>query len=516
MQIEREFTTPVVRPLSLAPTAHPAPETVRAERFATLQRRMASVDVATRERRSGRSLVVVPSRTLDKWDEPAAETQAYEERLLCTLLQLGDPGVSIVYVTSSPVAQATVDYYLSLLPARRRWMARRRLTLLSPCDSSRRPLSEKLLERPDLLAQIRDAIRDPELAYLVPYNTTVLERDVALALDIPMYGADPCHWDLGTKSGCRELFTRAGAPHPLGFERIAGDRDATAAIARLRALRPALEQVVVKLNEGVSGEGNAIVDLRRLPHPGAQDEHARIGERLSAMALEAEGVSVAAYLDKLAAHGGIVEERITGAELRSPSVQLNVTPAGAVEIVSTHDQLLGGPSGQSYLGCAFPAAPEYAGQITEIARKVGSELVRAGVIGRSAIDFVVARERDGEWRPYAIELNLRKGGTTHPFLTAELLTGGDCRNYVASDHLHVDGLCGERAIAMLEQHGLAFDPKRRAGVVLHMLSAAAPLGRIGATALAPTATEAHSLYERAVELLAGRLQRAEHAVAGVA
>jgi hypothetical protein len=33
-----------------------------------------------------------------------------------------------------------------------------------------------------------------------------------------------------------------------------------------------------------------------------------------------------------------------------------VTPTGEVEIVSTHDQLLGGPSGQSYLGCRFPTA----------------------------------------------------------------------------------------------------------------------------------------------------------------
>ena len=129
------------------------------------------------------------------------------------------------------------------------------------------------------------------------------------------------------------------------------------------------------------------------------------------------------------------------------------------------------------------------------------------MIGRCAIDFVVARDGRGAWRAYAIELNLRKGGTTHPFLTASLLTGGDCGHYVASDHLPVDGLCGEGAIAMLADHGLSFDPKRRAGVVLHMLGAAAPLGRIGATALAPTAAEAHALYDRAAELLSGAARR---------
>ena len=52
MQTHREFTTPIVRPLSTAPTAHPAPEVTKAERFAALQRRMQTADVET--------LVVVP------------------------------------------------------------------------------------------------------------------------------------------------------------------------------------------------------------------------------------------------------------------------------------------------------------------------------------------------------------------------------------------------------------------------------------------------------------------------
>ena len=188
-------------------------------------------------------------------------------------------------------------------------------------------------------------------------------------------------------------------------------------------------------------------------------------------------------------------------------MQLNIAPGGEVEIVSTHDQLLGGPSGQSYLGCCFPAEPGYASQITAIAQRVGAELARVGVIGRCAIDFVVARDRGGMWRAYAIELNLRKGGTTHPFLTASLLTGGDCGHYVASDHLPVAGLSGEDAIAMLADHGLSFDPSRRAGVVLHMLGAAPTLGLIGVTALAPTADDARALYDRTAELLTGAAQR---------
>jgi PGM1 C-terminal domain len=482
--------------------------------FAELQHRMVAVHAATRAGRGGRSIVIVPSRTIDKWHEPAAETQAYEERLLCLLLMLRDPGLSVVYVTSSPIAPAIVDYYMSLLPRPLRASARARLTLLSARDRSTRPLAAKLLERPRLLTRIRWSIPNRSLCHLVPYTTTALERELALELDIPMYGADPRHADYGTKSGCRELFALAGVPHPLGVERIAGVPEAIAAIERLRAVKPELTQLVMKLDEGVSGEGNAIVDLVGLPRPGADDERQRIGERLHAMALEAPGVSVADYLTKLAARGGIVEERITGREVRSPSVQLRITPASEVEIVSTHDQLLGGHSGQSYLGCRFPAEPSYAPAITELAARVGRRLAAAGVIGRSAIDFVVVLDDRGRWHPYAIELNLRKGGTTHPFAALEQLTGGAYhaetasfatpvgahKHYVASDHVESPLLrrLGHRGLlALLDGRRLGFDRARQHGVVFHMLSSLDRLGRLGLTAVANSPADAQRRFDDA-------------------
>ena len=36
-----------------------------------------------------------------------------------------------------------------------------------------------------------------------------------------------------------------------------------------------------------------------------------------------------------------------------------IHPGGEVEVLSTHEQLLGGPSGQTYLGCQFPARDHY-------------------------------------------------------------------------------------------------------------------------------------------------------------
>src|SRR5262249_53969460 len=150
-----------------------------------------------------------------------------------------------------------------------------------------------------------------------------------------------------------------------------------------------VEEALVKLNEGVSGEGNALVDLRDLPEPGSADEAKAIEQRIRQMTFEVADLRFDAYMEKLAEAGGIIEERISGTEFRSPSVQLRVTPPGDVELLSTHDQLLGGPSGQSYLGCRFPADPDYAVAITAEARKIGERLAREGVLGRFAVDFVV-------------------------------------------------------------------------------------------------------------------------------
>jgi hypothetical protein len=63
-----------------------------------------------------------------------------------------------------------------------------------------------------------------------------------------------------------------------------------------------------------------------------------------------------------------VPDRLTGEQIPfeariaavADSFDASLLPDGSVELLSTHDQLLGGASGQSYLGCVFPADPAYA------------------------------------------------------------------------------------------------------------------------------------------------------------
>jgi PGM1 C-terminal domain len=284
----------------------------------------------------------------------------------------------------------------------------------------------------------------------------------------------------------------------------------------MRAERPGLEHVLLKLNEGVSGEGNAKVDLQGIVEPGSPDEAGAIEERVRGMSFETD-TTFDRYIAKLGATGGVVEELIAGDEFRSPSVQLRVTPLGRVELLSTHDQLLGGPSGQTYIGCRFPADAGYAARITAEAAKIGARLAGEGVIGRFALDFVTVR-RNGSWDPYAIELNLRKGGTTHPFLTLQFLTDGTYdperavftapsgqeKHFVASDHVENPAyrdLTPDDLFDIAARRGLHFYAARQTGVVFHMLAALAEEGWMGLTAVGDSAPDADRVYREAIAVL---------------
>jgi hypothetical protein len=473
---------------------------------------------AARPAANWRSVVVLPSRSVDRWHEPSAETRSYEERLLSFVLDLRDPALELTYVTSVPVAQRTIDYYISLLPPSMRLSARQRLRLVSLGDDGQRPLSEKLLERPVVLEQIRRTLRDPKAAYLMPYNSTALERDIALALDIPLFGSDPSHAWLGTKSGSRALFAKAGVPQPLGSGQIRTIHDAVDAICTLRAAKPELAELIVKLDHAVSGEGNAIVDLTGLPRTGTPGEDALIRQRLECLRPDVDGVSSAAYLRKLDAQGGVVEERITGRDVRSPSVQFEITPGGAVRLLSTHDQILRGRNGQQFAGCRFPADRAYAAAISALAQRVADQLAHTGVIGRLAIDFLVVRGLDDGWQPFALEVNLRMGGTTHPHQALIRLTGGSYdpqtasfttrrrspRHYVATDHLEISQLAvlGQAGLLARARRDLRFDYVRGRGVVFHMLSSIDSLGTVGVTAIADAPHTADHLYAHVRTVLA--------------
>ena len=505
------------------PPSHQEPISLNAEEqdiesFAALQARLPQLWKSIQSGHFGHTSIVVPSLSVDQEELRKIDGAAfYEERLLFTLIRLRHPQARVMYITSQPLHPEIIDYYLQLLVGIPASHARRRLALVSMHDASQEPLTQKILRRPRLLQRIRDWIGNLDRAYLTCFNSTALERKLAVALGIPLNGVDPSKLYWGTKSGSREIFTRAGVDQAQGFNNLESETQVIDALLELRRRRPDVRKAVVKLNAGFSGEGNALFSFPD-KFSVSTDERAAIAAQLKKLDWTAPDEHYDRFMGKFAEMGGIVEEFLEAEEVHSPSVQMRISPGGEVIVVSTHEQVLGGGTGQVYLGCRFPADDDYRPLIQREAMKIGTALRDEGIVSRFAIDFLVLRKPGGDWRCCAIEINLRMGGTTHPFLALEFLTGGaiDPENglfrtqhgehkfYFSTDNLKSPfyrGLLPEDLMDIVVQHGLHFRPTLETGVLFHMIGSLSQYGKIGVSCIGDSPSEAEDLYRRTVAIL---------------
>ena len=214
----------------------------------------------------------------------------------------------------------------------------------------------------------------------------------------------------------------------------------------------------------------------------------------------------------------MVEAFIDGRDKRSPSVQCRINPIGEVEVISTHDQSLGGPNGQVFLGASFPADQEYRHDLHLMAVEVGRRLAELGVLGRFGVDFISIRAADGTWNHQALEINLRKGGTTLPFMMLEFLTdgvydlergeyitaAGQSRSYFASDNVESPsyrGMTPDDLLDLAVYNGLHFEASRQTGVVFHLMGALSRYGKLGLVAIGEDLETADQIYRETLSVL---------------
>ena len=476
-----------------------------ADAFDQLQRKL---DPALRVNRAGSTvdhvLVSLPSFSVSEsiLSHYADRIPSLEHRYLMAVLIAGRiPACEILFVSTKRPDQVVVDYYISLIPADRRASAR--VQVLAIDDGTTNSVAGKIAADPAFQARIRELIAGRP-AFIEPWNVTETEQEMALALGIPVNGTRPDLRPLGFKSAGRRLFRQAGVPLPEGREDVHTLSDAEDAVLEVLARRPGATGVVIKHDDSGAGDGNVVLDLE--PMADAPNPVAWLRSQLEALPDW--------YRADLAAQGGVVEERVAGTRFSSPSAQVDIRPDGSVQVLATHEQVLGGPSNQVYLGCRFPADPGYAPELARHAHAIGLELARAGALGRFAVDFVCAAEGDGPWRVYAIEVNLRKGGTTHPYTALRNLVpgryepdaghwtanmDGRTRAYSATDNLldpRWTGLDPGAVINAVRDAGLEFTDATGTGVVLYMLSGLGIDGRLGFVAIGYTPEHAEALAAR--------------------
>lgn len=438
---------------------------------------------------AGGTVVVLPSLTLSPGELAHIEGYArYEERLLFLLLMLREPAVSMIFLSSISVDAEVIDYYLSFLPDPAGARARLRMMPVGLAENTELlPLTHRILADPALCDEIARAAGTD--AWLFPFVVTEHEERLSEATGLPLYGAPARLAVLGTKSGSRAVAASARVGTAPGVGRLASVEELEAAVGRLVVDGP----VMLKLDDGYGGLGNAVVEAV----PNGRLAQARIR-------FTAPDETWASFAAKVSARGATAERYLTAPGLRSPSAFASITPDGTPDVVATQDQVL---DGMTYVGCRSPADSRYRSMLLADARRVVDTLSARGVIGLFSLDFL-AVERGG-WEVLLCETNLRVGGTTHPFGTTLLVTGGSvdgdtgrvvaggrAKAYVATDHLGVPHLRGCRPTDIIDRlGGNAFDRRRGCGAVLHLLGAARVYGKLGITAIGDTRDEAEQVYQ---------------------
>lgn len=396
------------------------------------------------------------------------------------------------------------------------------------------------------------------------------------ALGLRLLEASHQHQYWGTKQGSREMFQLCGIRVPPGTpDALLGDYDDLLTrgtftggsstcgwtehqkyIRTARALSIGLARQIlvagvrpklwmVKLNMGFSGKGNAKLSLQEIQSKSydnisEDDVQRRVDAMASDIELSLPGMkfedpmiswegspSFQGFENQIACLGVIAEAFLEGDVQSSPSVQAFVDPTDcekqdAVHILSTHEQIL---KGQVYQGCKNPALKAYRCDLVQCGKKVGNELAARGVAGHFSVDFLALRDYnfgDESWELNAVEINLRQGGTTHPYHTMDLLVEGNTRTdgiyytkcgqprcYVATDAFQSPSLVGMQAQTFLdaieaddsEARSFRWNQSNQTGVVFHLFGFLESEGRIGFTAIAPSVDAAQHLYDETIRYL---------------
>jgi hypothetical protein len=269
------------------------------------------------------------------------------------------------------------------------------------------------------------------------------------------------------------------------------------------------------MDEGFSGEGNAIFSFQQSPVNSSLESWIR--SSIHTLRCVADDLKYEQFMEKFAEMKGIVEVFLDGPIKTSPSVQCRINPLGRVDVLSTHDQALGGESGQVFLGARFPAADVYCKDIGIMGQTIAHRLADLGALGRFSIDFLSIKEQD-TWKHYAIEINLRKGGTTHPYLMLQFLTDGEynagtgryempngqTRCYYATDNLKSEryrGLTPHDLIEIAICNDLHYDSATQEGVMFHLIGALSQYGKLGVVCIGKDHETVDRIYDRTVRVL---------------
>ncbi|MFA4995652.1 MAG: ATP-grasp domain-containing protein [Patescibacteria group bacterium] len=461
----------------------------------------------------------------------------YEERMLFFLFLLRYKRTKIIYITSKGFNKELFDYYLDLISDNEKDFLekKKRLTCIEVDDKRPVALAQKMIDDSQSIEKVINSITDHKTALLRCYNPTNLERSLAVKLNVPLFASEEKHDFVGSKSGGRKVFKLSGANLIPGYSYLKNSDELFLAMARLTKKHPETKKMMVKINYAASGQGNCIFRLDDFIKKTEVIITKTSVESLSELIrrnfdnhadFEIKGLAAAKYLQMFESKGGIAELFISGETKYSPSVQISINAEGKPTVLSTHEQILGGQDKQKYLGCTFPSLTSHRKLIIKEGNKIAEWMAKKGIIGNFAIDFVVVHP-EGSKNPivYPIEINLRKGGTTHPFRIAFFLTGAKYNKNrgilhcgkVLIHYLSMDIIESEKykkikpmkLIELVHNSKISFNKNTKKGALVYMPGMVKEFGRFGAICIGHSDSEAKRIYNKMIKLIEANIELLE-------
>jgi hypothetical protein len=473
-------------------------------------------------------IIACPSISLKREDiEKIVAIDLYEMRSLWQILYAVKKNIHVLYLSSNPVETENVKHLLKCVGLDKE--VRSRISFYDLADFGGLNLSEKVINSGKFLNILEKQI-EKFPTFLMPFNYTDIERRLAGMLGIPVFGCHPTlnYWQ--TKSGNKTIFRRADIPMPEGVENIKTREDIMFGVMNLWRQFPEQMKYMVKLDSGVSGEGNALLTLDmefvKFDQLSIKEKLDYIEARLMDMRFQQKDLDFPEFAERMEI-GGIIEIFLEGEDFYSPSSQGYIHPNLNVELLATHEQVLD-ESGMKFLGCRFPAPIDIRTKIANWTKQIGAELSQIGVIGFFSVDYIVYKNEKGVEEIKVIEINIRQGGTTHPYQTAKLVTNakfndskgilessnGNPVHYFANDNFCLENLkatAPKNLIGHLEKKNVLFNPSTQKGAVLHMLNSMSRFGKIGYTIIGSSNDEVDGMrleLEKVVNEYASGLAKA--------
>ena len=152
-------------------------------------------------------------------------------------------------------------------------------------------------------------------------------------------------------------------------------------------------------------------------------------------------------------------------------------------------------------------------KVIEYTRKIGEVFESLEIYGNYGVDYLATATDE----LYALEINLRITGTTHPNMTMRLLINGEYNEntgmfvsksgeekyYIASDNVVDESFINfvpKDIIDILETSEYKFDKEKEIGAVLHLVGAVSEHGKFGVTCIDNSIESAKEMFKKVVFL----------------